>query len=141
MNAEARRTKIRELIEEGGFGSQGELSSALTEAGFTISQPMLSRDLHALGVAKIAGTYQWIESERVTPLDNLASMLRGTSPVQTLRLVHCEPGAASAIARALEASEIEGLVGSVAGDDTVLVALQDDASAHQLETRINALLD
>ena len=73
MNTEARRTKIRELLAAGEYGSQNELSTALADAGFAVSQPMLSRDLHALGVAKVAGTYQWLETERVTPLEHLAA--------------------------------------------------------------------
>jgi len=138
--SEARRAAIRRLVLENALHSQGELRARLKAAGFRASQPVLSRDLRLLRVAKEAGVYRLREPERVTPLSALKSLLRSCEPTRELLLLRCEPGAASAVARALEAEEIEGIVGTVAGDDTVLVALDSKAAAQRVKKRVTQLV-
>ncbi|HEX6883469.1 MAG TPA: hypothetical protein VF530_08820 [Planctomycetota bacterium] len=138
--SEARRAAIRRLVLENALRSQGELRARLKAAGFRASQPVLSRDLRLLRVAKEAGVYRLLEPERVTPLSALRSLLRSCEPARELLLLRCEPGAASAVARALEAEEIEGAVGTVAGDDTVLVALDSKAAAQRVKKRVTQLV-
>lgn len=138
--AETRRRTILSLISEREVSSQGELLDLLAERGLSTTQPQLSRDLRALHVAKQDGAY--VVTERVTSLQTLASLLRKATTVgEHLVVVHCEPGAASAIARALEAEELEGVVGSVAGDDTVFVAVERAGDAQRLAELVGALLD
>jgi transcriptional regulator of arginine metabolism len=136
-----RRRIIQEILTDHEISSQAELRKHLKRKGFRASQPVLSRDLRALGVAKQGGNYQLASGERVTPLTTLQALLRGVSPVRELVIVHCEPGAASAVARALEAEELEGLVGTVAGDDTILVATGSAVSAREVRRRVEGLLD
>jgi transcriptional regulator of arginine metabolism len=138
--SEARRAAIRRLVLENELRSQGELRTRLKAAGFRASQPVLSRDLRLLRVAKEAGVYRLLEPERVTPLSALKSLLRSCEPARELLLLRCEPGAASAVARALEAEEIEGVVGTVAGDDTVLVALDSKTAAQRVKKRVTQLV-
>ncbi len=135
-----RRAAIRALLAEGEVKNQYELEVRLKKRGFQASQPVLSRDLRALGVAKQAGVYQLVESERITPLTALKSLLRAAEVVPHFVMVHCEPGAASAVARALEAEEVPGLIGSVAGDDTVLVAVSSAAVGQRVRRRVAELL-
>lgn len=139
-SSEARRAAIRRLVLENALHSQGELRARLKAAGFRASQPVLSRDLRLLRVAKEAGVYRLREPERVTPLSALKSLLRSCEPTRELLLLRCEPGAASAVARALEAEEIEGIVGTVAGDDTVLVALDSKTAAQRVKKRVTQLV-
>jgi transcriptional regulator of arginine metabolism len=138
-STETRRTAIREILAEGGVRNQHELHARLKRRGLRASQPVLSRDLRVLGVAKQGGTYQLVESERITPLGSLKSLLRAAESVPHFVMVHCEPGAASAVARALEAEELPGLIGSVAGDDTVLVAVTSAAVGRQVRRRVAEL--
>jgi transcriptional regulator of arginine metabolism len=138
--SEERRAAIRRLVLENSIQSQAELRAKLKSAGFRASQPVLSRDLRLLRVAKEAGVYQIREPERVTPLSALKSLLRSVEPAREFLLLRCEPGAASAVARALEAEEIEGVVGTVAGDDTVLVALGAKSAAHHVKKRVTQLV-
>jgi transcriptional regulator of arginine metabolism len=135
-----RRTAIQDLLRERTVHSQSELMSLLEERGLACSQPALSRDLRALGVAKVGGSYQLVEEERVTPLTALKSLLRGSEPVEHLVLVRCEPGAASAVARALEAEELPGLAGTIAGDDTVIVAVRSRTDGAHVRRRVDELL-
>lgn len=135
-----RRAAIRELLLEAPVRNQEELLEKLERRGLGASQPVLSRDLRALNVAKLGGAYQIVEEERVTPLEQLKSLLRSVDPVSQFLLVSCEPGAASAVARALDSEELDGLVGTLAGDDTVLVAVKSQASAQRVRRRIQELL-
>ena len=138
--SEERRAAIRRLVLENSIASQAELRHKLKVAGFTASQPVLSRDLRLLRVAKEAGIYQLREPERVTPLSALKSLLRSTEAAREFLLLRCEPGAASAVARALEAEELDGVVGTVAGDDTVLVALTSRAALLRVKKRLGVLV-
>jgi transcriptional regulator of arginine metabolism len=138
--SEERRAAVRRLVLENALHSQAELRAKLRAAGFRASQPVLSRDLRLLRVAKEAGVYRIREPERVTPLSALRSLLRSSEPARELVLLRCEPGAASAVARALEAEAIEGVVGTVAGDDTVLVALDSKAAAQRVKKRVAQLV-
>jgi transcriptional regulator of arginine metabolism len=135
-----RRAAIRELLAEREIASQAELHDLLAKRGFSVSQPALSRDLRALDVAKQSGVYRLPADERITPLSSLKSLLRSAAPASHYLVVRCEPGAASAVARALEAEELDGLVGTIAGDDTVLVASASRTAAQRVRRRIQELL-
>jgi transcriptional regulator of arginine metabolism len=135
-----RRTAVRDLIENGHFQSQSELHEALVKRGFHASQPALSRDLRALKAAKQDGTYTMVAEERVTPLDALQSLVRGHASASHITLVRTEPGAASAVARAIEADGLPGITGTIAGDDTVLVATSSQAAARRVRARVAELL-
>lgn len=138
--SEERRAAIRRLVLENSIQSQAELRARLKAVGFRASQPVLSRDLRLLRVAKEAGIYQLREAERVTSLTALATLLRSAETAREFVLLRCEPGAASAVARALEAEDIDGIVGTVAGDDTVLVALANRAARDRVKKRVAALV-
>jgi transcriptional regulator of arginine metabolism len=137
---ERRRRAIRQILVDQPVSSQAELHALLKARKLRTSQPVLSRDLRALRAAKRAGAYQLLEEERVTPLGALASFLRSTSPAEHFVLVRCEPGAASAVARALEAEKMGGVLGTVAGDDTVLVAVASPGAGARVRRRFDELL-
>ena len=78
----------------------------------------------------------------MTRLEALAVLLRDALPAgPNLVVVRCEPGAASAIARALEAEEADGLIGTVAGDDTVFVAVDQASSGEAIQSQILELVE
>jgi len=135
-----RRAAIRNLLAEQDVASQSELLEQLAARGFPISQPVLSRDLRALEVAKQAGYYRIPAQDKVTPLSALKSLLRSVNTASHFLIVRCEPGAANAIARALEAEGFDGLVGTIAGDDTILVAANSQAAGQRVERRVAELL-
>lgn len=136
-----RRQILRRILLAGFQGNQADLIAELAKAGVQAAQPSVSRDLRAIGAVKSGGGYILRDTDHVTPLDALRALLRDVhSAGANLALIRCEPGAASAIARALEAEQIEGLVGTVAGDDTVMVAVENRASGRRVEKRILSLL-
>jgi transcriptional regulator of arginine metabolism len=109
-------------LEQGDAQSQAELLTALEQAGHASTQPVVSRDLRVIGAVKAEGRYSLPSEERVTPLQSLKALLRDAQLAGShLVVVICEPGAASAIARALEAEADLPILGTVAGDDTVFV--------------------
>lgn len=133
MQANERRDAIEEILTDQDVQSQGQLAELLSAQGIDTTQPMLSRDLRSLKVAKRDGIYQLFSPERVTPLENLASLLRSaTLAGPNLCVVLCEPGAASAVARALEAEGIRGVFGTVAGDDSIFVAVESKVAGGQI---------
>lgn len=137
---EERRGAVREILESADIRSQAELLAHLEQRGLTTTQPALSRDLRALHVSKRDGVYRL--SERVTPLEALASLLRDAKLAgENLVVIVCEPGAASAIARALEMEGPEGLVGTVAGDDSVFAAVARRRAGRRIRERVLSLMD
>ncbi len=136
-----RRARVRSLLMENAVSSQQELLSLLAADGVESTQPVLSRDLRALGAVKHGGRYVVIETDRVTRLEALQPLLRGADPAgSNLVILSCEPGAASSIARALEEEELDGLLGTVAGDDTIFVAVDSDRRGRAVVKRVRDLL-
>jgi len=135
-----RRALIRELLLDGAAATQDELRQALRKRSIRVSQPVLSRDLQALGAIKQNGAYALAATERVTPLDSLRPLLRSVREAGNLVVILSEPGSASAIARALEAEQIDGVAGTLAGDDTVFVAVAHRKCARAVRERVAALL-
>ena len=141
VNGEQRRQLIREILREEDVSSQKELARRLARRGVQTTQPMLSRDLRTLGVAKREGVYRWRDPERVTPLESLRTLLRGVKTAgPNLCVIFCEPGAANAIARAFEAEDLLEVVGVIAGDDTVFVAVHSKSAGQRVRRHINSLI-
>lgn len=141
MQAQDRRQAIEGILSSKAVHSQAQLAELLLDLGIETTQPMLSRDLRSLKVAKRDGCYQLFSAERITPLEKLSSLLRNAIAAgPNLVVVQCEPGAASAVARALEAESLRGVLGSVAGDDSILVAVENKIAGGQIVDRIEALL-
>jgi transcriptional regulator of arginine metabolism len=148
MSRTHRLTLITQLLEERRFSSQEELAGALSRSGVDVTQATLSRDLRSLGVAKRAASGQaWYElpSPAVEALDHNRQMLdlkvfvNETRLAQNLAVVKTPPGHASAVARAIDLLAFDGLVGSVAGDDTVLCILGDTPTARRFKRHLDAL--
>ena len=139
--AQARRRALVEILEQGDAQSQAEILDALADAGHPTTQPVVSRDLRALGAMKADGRYLLPQEERVTPLESLATLLRDARAAgSNMVVVVCEPGAASAIARALEAECDLPILGTVAGDDTVFVATASRREGDRVRNRVLALV-
>jgi len=136
-----RRARVRALLHENAVSSQQELLALLAADGVESTQPVLSRDLRALGAVKHDGHYVVFEPNRVTRLEALQPLLRGANAAgPNLVILTCEPGAASSIARALEEDELSGVLGTVAGDDTLFVAVDGARRGKAVLQRVQDLL-
>ena len=144
-----RLTLVAQLLSGRRFSSQEELAEALGRAGVGVTQATLSRDLRSLGVAKRAGAdgASWYElpGPAVEAFDrerqrlDLKVFVNETRLAQNLAVVKTPPGHASAVARALDLTGFEALMGTVAGDDTVLCVLEDRSAARRFKRQLDAL--
>jgi transcriptional regulator of arginine metabolism len=136
-----RHRLVLSLVGRMRLGTQQELLEALEAAGCRVTQATVSRDIRELGLEKETdplGRQRYVApgTRRDDPRDTLRSLLRqfgrGATPAGNILVVHCEIGAAPAIARALDRVRHELVVGTLAGDDTLLVVTADSAGAEAL---------
>jgi transcriptional regulator of arginine metabolism len=129
VGATARRRALRRLIAERTVSSQEELLGLLEAAGHRVSQSTISRDLEAIGAQKVAGAggrarYAVAEPPPAHAPELAAALalhMTGLGSSGNLVVLHTPPGTADLVALALDRSGLPGVLGTVAGDDTVLV--------------------
>jgi transcriptional regulator of arginine metabolism len=113
------RDTLTDLIESGRYRTQGELASELSRRGNPVDQSTISRTLRALGVRKQEGVYCLPAAPALgAPVHSLAAAHGGAVAV-----LKTDPAFASVIARQLDDAALPGVLGTLAGDDTVFVAL------------------
>jgi transcriptional regulator of arginine metabolism len=147
MNAQRRRTKILNLIQKRPVLSQTQLSQRLKAEGFQVAQATLSRDLRALNLVKTQNGYK--RPEQLGAMEGNSNQ-QGLTILQfmveaetagNLVVVRTQPGNASPVARSLDTIGWKEIVGTVAGDDTILVVTANAATARLIKRRLLALGD
>lgn len=142
-DASGRRNAIREIL--GGaneIASQEELQQQLEARGFKVTQSSISRDLRALGILKVSGRYvpSGALAAGADELQALAHAVRHVRPAgPNLLIVRTPPGQASAVGFAIDHAAWPEVVGTVAGDDTVFVAVRSRGDQSVVEARLSAL--
>lgn len=127
---EARRNAIRHLIRTRRIGTQEELRLLLEGEGFRVTQATLSRDLSRIQARRVSlqegGSVYELEEHRVpedpSELERAGDLVMGLDSNETLVVVRTRPGAASAVALALDQARLDLLLGTIAGDDTIFLA-------------------
>ena len=144
MNTARRRAEILELVRGQRVPSQEALQRLLRRRGFAVAQPTLSRDVAALGLARTPRGYapageveSFVPEERRTAALDRALGQSGLSARAAGTLVVVRTGAAGAnpLARAIDEAGLAGVLGTIAGDDTVFVAAADAGTARRLARR------
>jgi transcriptional regulator of arginine metabolism len=143
MNKAYRQGQILKLIRTSEIRTQDELANALKQLGIPATQVTLSRDIRDLGLAKTPGGYRQLTPENSGPtLAVLASeFVLDIRQAQNLLVLKTSPGHANSVAVALDHESWPEVVGTVAGDDTILVILPDTATADAIRARLMALLE
>ena len=134
-----RRAAIRELLLSGPAETQGSLVSALQELGHPATQSSVSRDLREIGAIKTARGYELPAGGESgdEQLAAVADLLRSVTPAgSNLLVIHTGTGAAQRVGLALDRSGWPGMIGTIAGDDTVFVATESAHAQKNLITRI-----
>lgn len=150
--AAARLMILRRLLAQHEIGSQEELVKLLAKRGHRVTQATVSRDLMSLGVEKVAGNdgrerYAVAADLRrqSQALGNLARRLRDfvTEIGHSLNQVVLKtgPGAASPVAAALDAAALDGVLGTIGGDDTVLIITRDAGGGAAVARQLEELLE
>ena len=131
-----RQRMIADWLREHQVGSQEELVARLSLAGITATQATVSRDLLELGSVKLKreGTIRYVMPDQVdsnhaaAKLDRLlAEWVDAIVPAGNILVLKTPPGSANLVANALDASGLEEVAGTLAGDDTIFVALANGA--------------
>jgi transcriptional regulator of arginine metabolism len=142
MTKSYRQGQILELIHKRRIHTQEELAQELQQRGISATQVTLSRDIRELGLAKTPEGYRQIAGPPAGPaLATLAAeFLHGVRQAQNLLVLKTSPGNANTVAAALDRAEWPEVVGTVAGDDTILVVLPDAATAAAVCQKLLGLL-
>jgi len=145
-----RQHRIARLLEATPVTSQGQLVELLGADGVEATQATVSRDLDELGAVKVRlpggeGAYALPElpSQQIAPGDHLRRVLGEWAVEVThssnLVIVRTPPGCAHVVGSALDRSAMEGLLGTVAGDDTVLIVVAEDHGGAEMAETLGAL--
>lgn len=121
MLKEKRQQKIKTLINSRNIGSQTDLTALLSKAGFSVNQSSVSRDLDEIGVIKTNGFYALPQKSAGTQIFNLLSI---ETAGETIIVAKCEAGLASAVCVKIDNAEINEIVGTIAGEDTIFIAVK-----------------
>ncbi|KAF0236915.1 MAG: transcriptional regulator of arginine [Prolixibacteraceae bacterium] len=143
-----RQVEIRKIIQKENVHSQDELLGELKAKGYELTQATLSRDLKEMQVAKVAHPvkgYVYIISDETKPaltseknqVNYLADGFRDLRFSGNLAVIRTQPGYANTIAAVIDKAEPWEILGTVAGDDTILVIMKEGISKLDL---INALV-
>ena len=138
-----RQADIRKIIHKGKIHSQDELLAELKAKGYDLTQATLSRDLKELQVAKVAQPgngyiYTLSEEEKakiptvMKPVNFLADGFRDLRFSGNLAVMRTQPGYASSIAAVIDKSETWEILGTIAGDDTILIVLKEGITKSDL---------
>jgi transcriptional regulator of arginine metabolism len=150
----ARQARIVDLITHRAIRSQGELAALLADEGVEVTQATLSRDLDELGAVKLRdadrGTQVYALPEDGHPMRSggsasprlaraLGELLVSADGSGNLAVLRTPPGAAPFLASALDRAGLHDVVGTIAGDDTILVVAREPITGTELARRIAAL--
>ena len=144
-----RHSKIVELIGKYEIETQEELADRLQEAGFRVTQATVSRDIRELKLSKISngkGQQKYVAFTQEEPHlgDKYSRVLKegyvSMALAQNLLVLKTVSGMAMAVAAAVDALKIEEVVGCIAGDNTVMMAMQNEKDAEAVMEKIGRLV-
>jgi transcriptional regulator of arginine metabolism len=145
---QGRQSVILELIDKYDIETQDELSEVLSEKGFEVTQATISRDIKELKLIKAQsgnGTYKYAASgkEQAGKLDVLKRIFRDTvvsmQQAASLIVIKTLTGSANAAAEAIDKLEMPDIVGTLAGDNTIFVAVREEGMQRRIMEELGKL--
>ena len=137
-----RHLKILELISTRAVRTQEELADALAADGWQVTQSSVSRDIASLRLVKVDGVYRRAPASRSRDPDELRiaeSVLTAEPAGDALVVVHTPPGEANRVGIALDRLAWPEIVGTIAGDDTIFLAVRDSGAQRQVVKKIRSI--
>jgi len=142
-----RQQKIRQLIETKDISTQEQLVDELQKCNIQVTQATLSRDLREIGVIKATkglGEYIYKISDETASSERelknkFLNFVREIKDTGNLILIKTPPGEAQAVARVIDLAEMEHILGTVAGDDTILVVVDNVEDAKKIKKKFQDL--
>ena len=137
----ARHEKIKELIQQYDIDTQEELASRLNEAGFKVTQATVSRDIKELKLAKVhIGNglirYAVSDNRKSANMSILYESILSAEAAVNIVVVKTITGMAQGVANFIDHMHIEHLVGSIAGDDTIMLIAKTEPDAERICGRL-----
>jgi transcriptional regulator of arginine metabolism len=147
-----RQHRIVKILEAGPVANQAQLVELLAADGVEATQTTVSRDLEELGAVKVrlpggesAYALAELPTQQIVPSEHLRRVLGEwmveLAPSGNLVVVRTPPGCAHVVASALDRGGLPGLLGTVAGDDTVLLVVADEHGAPAMVERLQSLIE
>ncbi|MBR5278980.1 MAG: arginine repressor [Clostridia bacterium] len=146
----SRQEKILQLIAKYNIDKQEDLQEKLKECGFEVTQATVSRDIRELGIIKSQGDdgvykYRIARSQTQIEINGkfaviLNQAVSKVSCANNLIVVKTYTGMGSAVGAAFDALELDGVIGTLAGDDTLLIIASDNESAQLVTRKLNDLI-
>ena len=145
----SRHQKIIELVGRMRIDTQEELADILIKEGYKVTQATVSRDIKELKLSKVAGNdgvqyYQIIEKEEQVYSEKYIRVLRealmSMDTAGNLLVIRTMSGMANAVAAALDQFRLEKIVGTLAGDDTIMCAMKNAQDAEDIKKRIREIM-
>jgi len=146
----SRQSKIIELINKYDIETQEELADRLMKDGYNVTQATVSRDIRELKLTKVAvdsGRQKYIVLQKTEPgmSEKYTRVLRdgfvSMDMAQNIMVVKTVPGMAMAVAAALDALQMNSIVGCIAGDDTVMCAIRSAEETVTVMEKLSKLLN
>src|ERR1035437_2386119 len=136
MQKKERHDLIVDLVRDERITRQDIFAQRLIDRGVTVTQASVSRDLEELGIEKVNGIYTLPS----VPPAAMEFGLRSLKPAgENLIVAKCDSGLASAITVRIDAAQIDSIVGTIAGDDTIFIAVADRIKQAAAISRISQL--
>ena len=144
-----RHEKILELIVQYDIETQDELAGRLIDAGFEVTQATVSRDINKLDLVKVkgeSGHQKYTVRSGLNPEENkkyvrvLQDAIKSMEDAQNILVIRTVSGMAMAVAAALDAMNLREVVGSIAGDDTIMMAIRTEAETKIVMDKIREIL-
>lgn len=134
-----RLERIKQLITENNISTQDMLVEMLNADGYNVTQATVSRDIKKLGLLK---SFENGVNKYVLRIDSgsdhdyilLKNSALSINTAQNIVVIKCKAGLANAICVMLDSLDLEGLVGTLAGDDTIFLAAHDNVSADKISS-------
>ncbi len=150
MSVKSRREKIKQIIAQTEVNTQSELAKILSDEGFSVTQATVSRDIKELGLIKEKGkvlNYRYalpetnllVSEDKVIPL--LKAFVTSVVSARNLVVVKTLEGHGSACGMAIDKLSLQGVLGSIAGDDTLLIVAESDDQANVVKQKIKGYLN
>ena len=145
MTAERRKRhlKILEIISTRAVHTQEELAEALAAEGWEVTQPSVSRDLAALRLVKVDGAYRRAPRGGAPQDPDERRIAEGVLTCEpagdALVVLHTPPGEANRVAVALDRLAWSDIVGTIAGDDTIFLAVRDQTAQRRVLRQVRRL--
>lgn len=142
-----RHLKILELVATRPMRTQDDLADALAQEGWDVTQSSVSRDISALGLVKVEGVYRRRAAGRIRKIVDpnerrlAESLLAVDTAGDALLVLHTPPGEAQRVGNALDLLAWPEVVGTIAGDDTIFIAVANASAQGRVDRRLKTIME